>query len=254
MTTEQTTEVEPVLSGALALLTKKPNASLADLAAQVAVVEAVQPHAEAEPFPDLPKHTEASDTFRKALGQILKVFGSVEISTRRSLTQPELDKLTEEEAVIALIATTLKARDEAIRETIRVHMDVEAEEKGIAVPKDKLGPDGSVIVAATPRDQNGHYLLARSQDPHQVQVGPVLWSQEFSQPAPKPSLDMLEALLASGKISREEYLSVTRAERVLDEDKMRALIRKNPKSALALLRKITVTGAAKASLYLRKQS
>ena len=82
----------------------------------------------------------------------------------------------------------------------------------------------------------------------------MLWSQEFSQPAPAPSLDLLEALYTSGDITREEYLSVTRTERVLDEDKMRALIRKSPQAGLKLLRKITVTGAAKASLYLRKQS
>jgi hypothetical protein len=248
------TEVEPVLAGVLALLRDKPDTKLTDLAAKVAVAETVQPTDVAAPFPDLPKPVAITDELKRALKHLPAVFGSVDLNTRRSLTQKELDELTLEESVIRLIASVLGPRQDAIKEIIRVHMDVKAEETGVAVPKAKLGPEGEVIVAATPRDQNGHYLLAGPQDPHQVAVGPVRWSQEYSADAAKPSLKVLEDLHKSGEISREDYLAVTRPERVLDESRLRTFIRKNPASGLALLRKITVTGKAKASLYLRKQS
>jgi hypothetical protein len=255
MTADQT-EVEPVLAGALELLREKPDTDLSTLAAKVAAAaeEPALASQVAEAFPALPRHTELTDAVRRALAQIPALFGSVEIETRRSLTKKELDLITLEESVIALIATTLKARDEAIRETMRVHMDVDAEEKGIAIPKAKLGPDGEVIVAATPRDQNGHYLLAVPQDPHQVPVGSVIWSQEYSSSAAKPSDSLLGELHRKGDIDRPDYLAVTREVRVFDKDRASALIRQHPGRGLALLRKITVSGKVTASLYLRKQS
>ncbi len=253
MTADQTV-VEHVLAGALALLTEKPDATLDDLAAKVASAAEQPLHAETKPFPRLPEHTELTAEAQRALRQLPAIFGWTEIKDRRSLTKEELDKLTLEETVIALVATTLKARDEAIRETIRVHMDVTAEETGIAIPKAKLGPDGAVIVPATPRDQNGHYLLALPQDPNQVHVGPVIWSQEYSAPAPKPSESVLETLHKAGEIDRNDYNAVTVATRRLDVDKLRIFIRRYPERGLRLLRQITVTGTPKASLYLRKQS
>lgn len=253
MTTDQA-EIEPVLAGALSLLREKPEADLETLAAKVAAAVAAPLHAEAEPFPALPQHTEPSEEFKRAIKQLLAVLNSVEVQTRRSLTQTEIDLLTLEESVISLIAATLKARDASLRETIRHHMDVAAEEAGIAVAKDKLGPDGQVIVAATPRDQNGHYLLAGPQQPHQVQAGPVSWSQEYSASAPVASQIVLDELLAKGEIERPYYMAITRAERVLDTDKLRAFIRKHPLTGLKILRKITVAGKPKASLYLRKQT
>jgi hypothetical protein len=252
MTTTPATEIEPVLAGALALLQAKPDISLDELAAQVVAAVPAAPAAEAEPFPKLPKTVELTDEVRRALKNVASIFNSVVIKDRRSLTKDELDLLTMEQGVIILIGATLIARQEAIKETIRHHMDVDAEEQGLAVPKDKLGPDGEVIVAATPRDQHGHYLLATSGEPHQVQCGPVLWSQEASSATPKPNDSALQAGFRAGTISREDYLAVSREVRVFDPEKARALVRKEPARGLAVLRQVTVGGKPKSSLYLRE--
>ena len=174
---------------------------------------------------------------------------------RRSLTDKEIAAITAERVILTQIGAALAARDKIIAETIRVHMDVDAEEKGLAIPADKTDPaTGQVIVAATPRDQNGHYLLAGPQQPHQVPAGPVQWSQEYSAAAPMPSDGELQAAYQVGSITREDYLAVTREVRSFDAIRARELIRSAPARGLAVLRRITVGGTPKSSLYLRKLS
>jgi hypothetical protein len=248
------TDVEPVLAGALALLREKPEITLEDLAAQVAAAIPVTPAPVAKPFPALPNEAVLTEEVLAALKGLPKVWGSVVIKDRRSLTAEEITRITAERLIITQIGAALAARDKAIAETIRVHMDVAAEEAGVAVPKDQLAPDHTVIVAATPRDQNGHYLLAGSQKPHQVPAGPVAWSQEYSAAAPAPSDGELQAAYEAGDISRADYLAVTRQVRVFDPVAARAYIRKVPARGLAVLRRITVGGTPKSSLYLRKVS
>jgi hypothetical protein len=252
--TDVTAELEPVLAGTLALLREKPEMTLDELAARVVAAAPDILHAEAEPFPKLPKHVELTTEVQRALPQLVKVFNSVEIKDRRSLTQNEIDLLTIEQAVISLVGATMAARLDVIKETVRVHMDVAAEEAGIAVPKAQISPAGEVIVPATLRDQKGHYLLAAPLAPHQVQAGPVRWSQEFSQSAPKPSQGLLEEAVAAGDIERADYLAVTREVRVIDTGKLRELIRTAPARGLAVLRRITVAGRPQSSLTIRKQT
>lgn len=247
-------ELEAVLAGPLALLRGEPETSLEDLAAAVVTAAPAVVHAEAKPFPELPRHVELTTEVQRALGQVAKIFNGVEIKDRRSLTEDELILLTIEQSVIALVGATMAARLDVIKETVRVHMDVAAEEAGIAVPKAQISPAGEVIVAATPRDQKGHYLLARPQQPHQVQVGPVAWSQEFSQAAPRPSQGELDAAVAAGEIERADYLAVTREVRAFDQGRMRELIRTAPVRGLAVLRRITVAGKSQSSLTVRKQT
>jgi hypothetical protein len=255
MTTTPATEIEPVLAGALQLLRDKPDTTLETLAAQVAPDLQRVPAPEAQQFPPLPKHVELTDEVKRALKRLPDMFNSVEPETRRSLAQTELDLLTLEQSVISMIGAALLARQEAIKETIRHHMDVAAEEKGLAVAADKTDPaTGTVIVPATPRDQNGHYLLAGPKDPHQVQAGPVLWSQEYSAPTPKANDGALQTAFRDGSVTREEYLAVSRETRVLDQEKTRAYIRKNPERGLAILRRVTVGGKPKSSLYIREVS
>jgi hypothetical protein len=253
--TTANTELEPVLAGALQLLRDKPDTTLETLAAQVASDLQRVPAPEAPPFPKLPKHVELTDEVKRALKRLPDMFNSVEPETRRPLAQAELDLLTLEQSVISTIGAALIARQEAIKETIRNHMDADAEAKGLAVPADKTDPaTGTVIVAATPRDQNGHYLLAGPKEPYQVQSGPVLWSQERSAPTPKASDGELQNAFRDGSVTREEYLAVSREVRVLDQEKTRAFIRKAPERGLALLRRITVGGKPKSSLYIREVS
>ena len=249
-----TAELEPVLTGALALLTADPNASLEELSALVVTAPAAPLAAEAQPFPDLPRHVVLTPEVRRALVKLADVFNSVEIEKRRSLTQAEIDLLTIEQGILGMIGATMAARMEAVKETIRVHMDVAAEEAGIAVAKDQLGPGGEVIVKATPRDQKGHYLLAGEKNPHRVQAGPMSWSQERSAATPAASDGVLQKAYREGEIDRADYLAVTREVRVLDPIRTRDFIRQAPARGLRVLRKITVAGRPSASLYLRKNT
>lgn len=249
------TEVEPVLTGALALLTDNPEATLDALSALVVTVPESRVTAEAQPFPALPKHVPLTEELRRALNHLPEVFNSVEPKARRSLSQTEIDLLTIEQGILGLIGSAMAARMEAVKETIRHHMDVDAEEKGIAAPKAKVDSStGAVIVPATPRDQSGHYLLAEEKHPHQVQAGPLSWSQERSAAAPKPSGAVLQQAYDAGEIDREDYLAVTMQTRVFDQLGARALIRKDPARGLRVLRRITVAGKPKSSLYLRKNT
>ena len=250
-----TTDIEPVLAGALQALRDKPDLTLEDLAAQVAAAPPAPVTPEAKPFPDLPKHATLSAEVLASVKNLPKVFNSVEISERRALTKKEIAAITAERVLLTQIGTALATRDKIIAETIRVHMDVDAEESGLAIPADKTDPaTGQVIVAATPRDQAGHYLLAGPQQPHQVQAGPVQWAQEYSAAAPAPSDGALQQAYADGEISREDYLAVTREVRSFDAIRARELIRSAPARGLAVLRRITVGGTPRSSLYLRKLS
>jgi len=254
VTSTPTTDIEPVLAGALQLLRDKPEITLEDLAAEVAAAIPAKVSPEAQPFPALPRKVAIPGTFTAALQILLDMLNSVELDSRRSLAQTEVDLLTREKNVITAVGTVLAAREKAISEIIRVHMDVAAEEAGVAIPRDQAAPDGTVIVAATPRDQNGHYLLAGPQAPHQVQSGPVAWSQEYGASAPAPSDGELQAAFEGGEITAEDYNSVTRLVRVFDPIKARAYIRKSPARGLSVLRRITRGGTPRASLYLRKVS
>ena len=248
-------DVEPVLAGALALLREQPEITLEDLAAQVAVAVVPAVSAEAQPFPRLPKEVTLTEEVLAAMKNLPKAWGGVQIKDRRSLTREEIASLTAERVIITMIGSALAAREKTISETMRVHMDVEAEESGVAIPAAKVDPGtGEVIVAATPRDQNGHYLLAVSGSPHQVVSGPVAWSQEWSASAPAPSDGELQAAFEAGEITSEDYNSVTRMVRVFDPIKARGFIRRSPARGLAVLRRITRSGTPKSSLYLRKVS
>jgi hypothetical protein len=246
------TDVDQVLAGALALLDKKPGASVADLAAVVVPPPAVQPVPQAAPFPAIPTPIAMTDEARVALRLLPKAFGSLSLTTRRSLSAAELQTLMAESALLAQIASVLSPRMEEIKEIVRVHMDVDAEERGLAHPVDTI--DSVDAVAATTRDHNGHYLLAAPKQPHQVPVpsAGLAWSQQYTSGSATPSLAQLEAALENGEITRAEYLACTREKRVLDEDNLKALINRKPGRGLAILRRITVRSAPNSSLNLRK--
>lgn len=248
--TEQ--EVETVLAGALKLLAVKPDAALDDLAAAVVPVPAHIASPVPAGFPDLPGNVNLTQEVRYALRQLPGVFNSVNIGERRSLTQDEVDAITAEAEVMRVIAPVLAGRLEVIKEMIRVHMDVTAEQGGHVASSDLIDPvSGEVIVPATLRDQNGHYLQAAPRQPHQVQSGNKAWSQEYVSGGTSVSGSALIKLYEDGEITRREYLAVTRETRVLDNDKFRAFIRKAPARGLGILRQITARRDPSASLYLR---
>jgi hypothetical protein len=245
-------EIEPVIAGAIRLLSDKPGITVADLAAAVVPPREADPAVPPADFPKLPKSIVLTETLKEALRKLPKIFGSVDIATRRTLTQDERTRLTEEAEVVRQLVTALTARKEAISEIMRVHMDVQAEIDHYAASRLAVAPGARYAALATPRDQNGHYLLATSGNPHQVQVGARAWSQEYSSGSAEPKGAELEALHAAGAITRPEYLALTREVRNLDTEKMSAFIRRNPARGLEILRKITRRSDPKSAMYLRE--
>jgi hypothetical protein len=250
--TAPSAELEPVLAGALRLLADKPGSTLAELAGTVVPEPEQQPAQTATGFPDLPAKIELDEAASRALSRLPDVFGGIWLDKRRHLTAIEVDMLTEEARVIRDLAPVLGKRLEAIKEIVRVHMDVQAERDHVVLRQPQVDPqEGTILAPATPRDQHGHYLLAGPKKPHQVQVGNVAWSQEYSSGSASTSLGALNDLLDTGAITRKEYLAMTREARVFDDLGMLAFIRKHPARGLEILRKITRRDSAKSSLYLR---
>lgn len=252
--TTPATELDPVLQGALTLLRDKPSVTLTALSEAVVPPPEHVPAAEAVPFPELPAPIPMTAEALAALRRLPKIFGGFDLDERRALTQDELGLLMDETSVISQIAAVLGPRLEQIKETVRVHMDAEAEKSGAAIPADVFGPDGTVIQAATPRDQNGHYLLARPKQGHQVPAGLMAWVQEYRSGSAVPSDDELAAAYENGDITREEYLAFTEPVRAFSPDKARGFIRRNPARGLAILRRITRRKPPTSALAVRKAS
>jgi len=214
-------------------LAKGGNFSVADLA------DAVVPP-EADPkvpdFPALPKPVQLTDKARTALGQISKLFGGFQLTERRPLTDKELVQLTDEASVITEAAKPLAARIEVIAEMLRVHMDAQTEQSA-----GRLGR----VVRSVPRilsgKAKGHYLLAGAASPYKVSVPGYeqCWEQRYVSGSAVTDPAKLLELYEAEEITREEYLALTREQRVYDEDKVAAFVRKHPARGLEILAAIT---------------
>jgi hypothetical protein len=244
------TELEPVAPGEI-LLVAGPSFSLSDVAEKISAPLPDPPLDEALPFPALPKKVELTERQRTSLGLVARLFGSFSLDRRRSLLPEELEDLAVEADTLADLEGVLKDRREEIKEIIRVHMDVDAEERGVAVPRPKLGPAGGKVVEATPRDRKGHYLLAGPGTAWEVHVGGFRqgWQQRFTSGSVALSEAALDELYEAGIIDRPEYLACTSQRRSLDEAKLHVFIRKNPVRGLGILRRITRRGPANSALY-----
>jgi hypothetical protein len=230
-----------------------PDATLNDVVAAIAASVDSGPLPEKIPFPALPKSVKLTPEAKVAMRDVAAYFALVELEQRRTLSDHELAQLGKEEAMILAIVGPLAKRAKAIREMVHHHMDVDAEERAIAVPKAVLGPNGEVIVPATPRDQHGHYLLAEAQRPHTVSVPDFNdeWQQQFSQGSPTVSYGNLEDMVDSGEIDKADYLAMTRQVRVVDEAKVWDFVRKNKARGLKILGKLVSKPAPSASMYRR---
>lgn len=207
--------------------------------AAVALKEALE--AAPAPFPDVPKAVELTAAQKTALVDLSKVFNKVTPTTRRALTGKELFDVYAERRTIREILEPLQGRDDQIKEYVRTHMDVVAEQAGVADPKE------------TPRDAAGHYVIAEKENPEKVTIPETgkAFSREFR--AGKITIsggDLLD-LYEAGEITRETYLSFTREQRVFDEKKATEAILKDP-SKLEVLRKITHRDGAGTALFERK--
>jgi hypothetical protein len=194
-----------------------------------------------KPFPAVPKTQDLTDSQKVALARVKDVFNSVTPTTRRALTKEEMASLFAEDMVLREIVEALIVRAEDIKEIVRHHKDVVAEKHEKADPE------------STPRDANGHYIMASKGNPNRTDVMGTdkSYSSEFRAGAITISGGDLTDLFDDGEISRSDYLAFTREARVFDESKATAAILAQPER-LNILERITHRGADGTSLFVRK--
>lgn len=250
-----TAEVVPAFieRGKVAL---KKGAALTEIAEEVLdPAQSVVVTNEVIPFPPVPKPVEITDKQKKALRRLKDVFAVVQPTERRALKDEELAALYEEREVLKVILDLLDGREEDIKTLVRTHMDVIAEETGVAVPKAVVEPQtGKVIVEPSPRDQHGHYVLCVKGTPERCDIPGTdqAWSREFRSAGTTIDGNRLAELYDAEEITREEYLGFTREVRVFDGDKAKKFIEQNPVKGLSLLRRITTRSGVGSSLFVRK--
>lgn len=190
------------------------------------------------PAPAAAEEVTITDELREALRQLPEVFGGVVPTEPRKLEQAELARITRERDAIARVVTALGKRDKSIDETVRNHVDAVAREQGITEP---------VISEGVAK---GHVLAAQKGVPFSVAVPGFEdgWQQRLVKGRSEMRLALLNDLYATGTITRAEYLAVTTEVRVIDEDKVRKMVRKAPIRFLAIVRAATVRKPDTASL------
>jgi hypothetical protein len=251
-TTASTALAQVIAKGRLVL--KKDSWTLKEVAEAVVDpldIEALG--AETAPFPPVPKEVVLTDLDKNALGALPGLFGKVNMTERRALTDDEISAVKIEQDVVRQVLAVIAERDEVIKEMVRHTMDVRAEEAGIAVPKPVKAGNGAVIVPATQRDRAGHYILASKGNPERLSIPKT--NKEFSREFKAGTLSIsgadLDAMFKDGKVSREDYLSMTVERRVFDEDKTRKAITDKPER-MALIRAISHRSGASTALFVRK--
>lgn len=197
--------------GKLAL---KDATKLSDILAELSDAD-FQPVGEL-PFPPVPEKIKITDRVRDALIKLPTVFNSVEPRSRRTLTKAEVADLYEENDTLQAIETLVKKRREALKEYVRTHLDIQAED------------DGHADERTSPRDSHGHYVLGGPENPEKLPIpeANLNWVREYR--APKITLEALENAEADGLIDHETLLAFTTQTRAVDEDKIFAAIRKDP--------------------------
>lgn len=187
-----------------------------------------------------PAAVEMTEDLKQALALLPKVFGQVQVTEIRSLTEDERAALGEEQDVIAAIQDVLKIRDAAIKESVRHHMDLKAVAEG------KVTED-------TETDAHGHYVVAAKGKPERVAIPGTdkEWSREYRSGKVEIDADRLRDMDEAGEIDHEVYLSFTKQVRVFDEARAMAAMEKDP-SLLHVFRKLIKRGRPSLSLYVRK--
>lgn len=158
-----------------------------------------------------------TDEQKKALRQIVDLYGQVVPTEPRLLTPTELTLITKERKTIDLLLKFLEARkEESIRETLAYHLDKVAE------AQDDFDPE------TAPKDRRGHYAVKQKQPVPDTDL-----NLNRSVSHPKPTIDgaTIQALHEQGVLDRAEYLALTSmpvVKRNFDETKAREAFKKNP--------------------------
>jgi hypothetical protein len=257
--TDQSTEVSKDLTTIIErgqfALRMNPDQTLAELAA--AITEEVPTFwtmpGQVIPFPDVPAPVIMTKEIQEALEALPEVFGKVNIEKRRTLTPEEITQVFDEHEALGALQNVLQDRRDNLKEYVRTHLDVDAEEENRAIPADVFDAEGNKIAEASPRDPHGHYVLGEKGSPERLNVPGTnkAFSREASSYKASISGDRLLELYEAGEISREDYLAFTREVRIFDENKARQAIHKDPR-LLGLLARITQRGGMKSALFVRK--
>lgn len=201
-------------------------------------------------FPAMPEPITASKEVRDALNTLSKTFQSVAPDTRRTLTVEETAAIGAEYEALQKALTVLKNREDAIKEIVRTHQDVEAEEKGLAFPKDVIH-NGNLVARATERDAKGHYILASKGSPQVTEIpgSTAKFANQFSSGRTTENLAAIQEMFDNGEIDEAAYKAMTVVKRVPDAAKIRAYVLKTGK--VSILSRIVKRGRNSSALYLR---
>lgn len=201
-------------------------------------------------FPSLPSPLTATAEIRQALKVLSTTFNKTVVTDRRTLTDEETAAIGVEYEAIKAVAKLLEEREGQVKEIVKTHQDVEAEEKGLAFPKDVMR-GGKLVAEATPRDKDGHYILAAKGEPVDTKIpGTTLrFSTQFSSGRASENLGAIEQMYADGEITEAEYKSMTEVRRVPSAEKIRAFVLKTGRTDI--LGRIVKKGRDGSALYLR---
>jgi hypothetical protein len=233
------TTLSPLIKqGQIAL--KDPKATLASVAAAL-LQEMPEVEALAPAVPTAPAVVELTPDVKDALAQIPEVFAAVQPTERRLLSDTEVAALYMERDVVKKVSEVLAGREENIKEYVRNHFDIVAEETGR-------------VDESTPRDGKGHYVVTSPSDKYEVL--PVegtnqVFRREFRSGKAAVDGSRLLDMYEAGDISREDYLAFTREMRVFDEDKALKAINDDPKR-LEILARLAVPASPSTALFVRK--
>lgn len=174
-------------------------------------------------FPELPVPLTASKEIRDALRTLSQTFNGVIVTDRRTLTEDEVAAIGKEYEALQQVIKLIGEREEQVKEIVRTHQDVEAEEKGLAFPKD-VTLNGNVVAQATERDAKGHYILATKGSPQVTEIpgSTMKFSNQFTSGRLTKDLAWIERAYLAGEIDEETYKACTVVKRVPDADKVKA--------------------------------
>lgn len=243
--TTMTTTLVPVSRNQRLVL---KNASLDQLAEEL--LGAIPVEESPTEFPALPAPLNAPKEIRDALKTLSRAFNGTVVTERRSMNEEEKAAIGEEYEALKGVLALLAEREEQIKEIVRTHQDVEAEEKGLAFPRDVV-LNGNVVAKATPRDKDGHYILASKGNPQKTEIpgSTMVFSNQFASGRVIKNLGWIEEAYVSGEIDEATYKACTVTKRVPTAERVRQYVLKSGRTDL--LAKVVKRGANHSSMYLR---
>lgn len=216
---------------------------------EVLGTELAAPPAPAD-FPAIPKPLTITEAVKKSMKAIPAVFGRVQPTSRRKLDDGELLVIGAEYLHLVEILKPFAKRAEDIKEMIRVHQEMVAEEEGRAFPKDVVR-GGKIVAKATPRDAKGHYILATSGNPETTPIPDTTFefSNQYTSGKLVTDLENLTREYEAGNLPEAVYKAISSTKRVIDAEKLRSYVLRTGDASI--LKRISSRGRASSAMNLR---